>query len=160
VARYGKEYKDRVVARLLPPESASVDRVSSEVGVSGSTLERWLAEALEAASGGEPPRWVWTAAARLEAVIATAGLDETAKSAWCRVQGVYPQELAQWGESALSALGDPKATADAVSNGAQRRRVKELERELRRKDRALAEAAALLVLSKKLSAIFQEDGDE
>jgi hypothetical protein len=103
---------------------------------------------------------VWTAAARLEAVIATAGLDETAKSAWCRAQGVYPQELAQWGASALSALGDPKAAADAVSNGAQRRRVKELERELRRKDRALAEAAALLVLSKKLSAIFQEDGDE
>jgi transposase len=160
VARYGKEYKDRVVARLLPPESAPVDRVSSEVGVSSSTLERWLAEALEAASGGEPPRRVWTAAARLEAVIATAGLDETAKSAWCRAQGVYPQELAQWGASALSALGDPKAAADAVSNGAPRRRVKELERELRRKDRTLAEAAALLVLSKKLSAIFQEDGDE
>jgi hypothetical protein len=33
VARYGKEYKDRVVARLLPPESAPVDRVSAEVGV-------------------------------------------------------------------------------------------------------------------------------
>ena len=60
----------------------------------------------------------------------------------------------------LTCSGDPKAAADAVSNGAQRRRVKELERELRRKDRALAETAALLVLSKKLSAIFQEDGDE
>lgn len=137
-----------------------MERVSSEVGVSATTLERWLAEALEAASGGEPQRRVWTAAARLQAVIATAGLDETAKSGWCRGQGVYPQELAQWGASALSALGDPKAATDAASNGAQRRRVKELERELRRKDRALAEAAALLVLSKKLSAIFQEDGDE
>ncbi|PXW97069.1 hypothetical protein C7444_105168 [Sphaerotilus hippei] len=52
MARYGKEYKDRVVARLLPPESASVERVSAEVGVSASTLERWLAEALESASGG------------------------------------------------------------------------------------------------------------
>ena len=56
MARYGKEYKDRVVARLLPPESAPVERVSSEVGVSATTLERWLAEALEAASGGEPQR--------------------------------------------------------------------------------------------------------
>jgi transposase-like protein len=52
VARYGKEYKDRVVARLLPPESAAVERVSAEVGVSASTLERWLAEALESTSGG------------------------------------------------------------------------------------------------------------
>ncbi|SIS10242.1 hypothetical protein SAMN05421778_1531, partial [Sphaerotilus natans] len=89
MARYGKEYKDRVVARLLPPESAPVERVSAEVGVSTSTLERWLADALESASGGEPRR-VWTAAARLQAVIATASLDETAKSAWCREQGVYP----------------------------------------------------------------------
>lgn len=52
MARYGKEYKDRVVARLLPPESAPVERVSAEVGVSASTLERGLAEALESASGG------------------------------------------------------------------------------------------------------------
>jgi transposase-like protein len=159
VARYGKEYKDRVVARLLPPESASVERVSAEVGVSTSTLERWLADALESASGGEPRR-VWTAAARLQAVIATASLDETAKSAWCREQGVYPQELTQWGASALDALADPKAASSGASHGAERRRVKELERELRRKDKALAEAAALLVLSKKLSAIFQEDADE
>lgn len=161
MARYGKEYKDRVVARLLPPESAPVERVSAEVGVSASTLERWLAEALESASGGgEPARRVWTAAARLQAVIATASLDETAKSAWCREQGVYPQELTQWSASALDALADPKAVTGGASNGAERRRVKELERELRRKDRALAEAAALLVLSKKLSAIFHEDADE
>jgi transposase len=59
VARYGKEYKDRVVARLLPPESALVEQVSAEVGVSASTLEGWLADALESASGGgEPARRV------------------------------------------------------------------------------------------------------
>ena len=66
----------------------------------------------------------------------------------------------QWSASALDALADPKAATGGATDGAQRRRVKELERELRRKDKALAEAAALLVLSKKLSAIFQEDGDE
>ena len=151
MARYGKEYKDRVVARLLPPESAPVERVSAEVGVSAATLERWRAQALESASGGgEPARRVWTAAARLQAVIATASLDETAKSAWCREQGVYPQELTQWSASALDALAEPKAASGGAANGAERRRVKELERELRRKDRALAEAAALLVLSKNI----------
>lgn len=88
MARYGKEYKGPVVARSLPPESAPVERVSAEVGVSAATLERWRAQALESASGGgEPARRVWTAAARLQAVIATASLDETAKSAWCREQG-------------------------------------------------------------------------
>ena len=114
MARYGKEYKDRVVARLLPPESAPVERVSAEVGVSAATLERWRAQALESASGGgEPARRVWTAAARLQAVIATASLDETAKSAWCREQGVYPQELTQWSASALDALAEPKAASES-----------------------------------------------
>ena len=160
MARYGKDYKERVVARLLPPESSSVERVSAEVGVSAATLERWLAEALQASSGGEPVRRVWTAAARLQAVLATAALDETARSAWCREHGVYAQELAQWVASALGGLADPKVASRGTANTAERRRVKELERELRRKDKALAETAALLVLSKKLEAIFRADADE
>ena len=46
MARYGQAYKDRIVARLLPPESSAVEVVSREVGVSTATLERWRAEAL------------------------------------------------------------------------------------------------------------------
>jgi hypothetical protein len=46
VARYGQAFKDRVVARLLPPESASLDEVSLEVGVGAQTLQRWLSDAL------------------------------------------------------------------------------------------------------------------
>ena len=91
MARYGKEYKDRVVARLLPPESAPVERVSAEVGVSAATLERWRAQALESASGGgEPARRVWTAAARLQAVIATASLDGTYSPPSAPTQHVNP----------------------------------------------------------------------
>ena len=97
----------------------------------------------------------WTASARLEAVIATAALDEAARSAWCREHGVYPQQLAQWRSSATQALGGPEeARASPQQTRDARRRIKELERELRRKDKALAETAALLVLSKKVEAIF------
>jgi hypothetical protein len=46
-----------------------------------------------------------------------------------------------------------------VETKRDRRRIKELERDLNRKDKALAETAALLVLSKKLSAIFHEGAD-
>jgi transposase-like protein len=140
----------------LPPESAAVEAVSREVGVRAETLERWRAQALAEASGergGGVQRW--TAAARLEAVIATAAMDETARSAWCRERGVYPAELEAWKQDAIAGLGEPRA-ASAVEARQDRRRVKELERELRRKDRALAEAAALLVLSKKVAAILHE----
>ena len=157
MARYGKAFKDRAVARLLPPESTPVMTVSQEIGVSVSTLERWRAEAL-----GEPERErVWTATARLEAVIATAAMDEEAKSAWCREQGVYPSELEKWRASATTALAQPEeARASPQQTRRDHRRIKELERQLQRKDKALAETAALLVLSKKLSAILGEGADE
>jgi transposase-like protein len=159
VARYGQAYKDRIVARLLPPESSAVEVVSREVGVSVATLERWRAGALANGAGdrgGGSQRW--TAAARLEAVIATAAMDEAARSAWCREHGLYPSDLDGWKQDAIAGLGEPRA-ASAVEARQDRRRVKELERELHRKDKALAETAALLVLAKKLKAVFHDGED-
>ena len=144
------------MARLLPPESAAVEVVSREIGVSASTLERWRADALASGQRGG----VWTAAARLEAVLVTAAMSEAETAAWCRAQGVYPSELAHWRQAAQAALEDPSAAGAGSANAAERRRVKSLERELRRKDKALAEAAALLVLSKKLEALYPKDADE
>lgn len=145
------------MARLLPPESAPLEAVAREVGVRTHTLQRWRSDAL-AKPGGER---IWTAAARLEAVIATAALGEAARSAWCREHGVYPQQLQQWRASATQALAQPEeARASPQQTKQDRRRIKELERELRRKDEALAETAALLVLSKKVEAIFNKGEDE
>jgi transposase-like protein len=127
------------------------------VGFGSAPLDRWLFEALSRpARGGE-----CTAAARLEAVIVTAALDETGKSAWCREHGVYPDELHKWRTSATTALAEPEELrASPQATRQDKKRIKELERELLRKDRALAETAALLVLSKKVAAIFNKGEDE
>ena len=101
---------------------------------------------------------VWTAAARFDAVLITAAMDEATRSAWCRESGVYLQQLQQWRASATQALATPEeARASPSQTKEDRRRIKELEREVRRKDRALAETAALLVLSKKCEAIFKRN---
>jgi len=159
MARYGQQFKDNVVARLLPPQSSPVETVSAGIGISVGTLERWRADALVKASGGGhggPRRW--TPAARLDAVIATAAMDEASRAAWCRAQGLYPTDLDTWKQDAITGLGEPPGVETAEMKR-DRRRIKELERNLNRKDRALAETAALLVLSKKLSAIFHEGAD-
>ena len=142
---------------MLPPESAPLEAVAREIGVGVDTLERWRAEALS-----KPTRErTWTAAARLEAVIITAALDEAGRGAWCRVHGVYPQQLQQWRQAATQALAEPEeARASPQQTKQDRRRIKELEREIHRKDKALAETAALLVLSKKVAAIFNKDKGE
>ena len=156
MARYSEKFKGRAVARLLPPESAAVDVVAREVGIGSRTLERWRDDVLSMPARGR----AWTAAARLEAVIVTAALDETGKSAWCREHGVYPDELLKWRSSATTALAEPEELrASPQATRQDKKRIKELERELLRKDRALAETAALLVLSKKVAAIFNKGED-
>lgn len=139
---------------MLPPESASPQAVAREIGVGVDTLERWRSESLSK-PGKEK---VWTAAARFEAVITTAAMDEATRSAWCRENGVYPQQLQQWKASAVHSLAAPEeARASPLQTKQDKRRIKELERELRRKDKALAETAALLVLSKKYEAILSRN---
>jgi transposase len=144
---------------MLPPECASPEAVAHEIGVSAGTLERWRAQSLD-----KPVlKRQWTAAARLEAVICTALMDEASRNAWCRENGVYAQQLQQWRSSATQALAAPdEARASPLQTREDRRRIQALERELRRKDKALAETAALLVLSKKAEAIFNtsKGGDE
>ncbi len=157
MARYGQTFKDRAVARLLPPESAALELVAQEVGVGAGTLQRWREDAQTRPALGR----AWSAAARLQAVVTTAALPVTGKNAWCREQGIYPAELDKWCTSATAALADPQdARASPQATRQDRKRIKELERELLRKDRALAETAALLVLSKKVSAIFHRGEDE
>ena len=131
----------------MPPESAAIDLVAREMGIGAGTLERWREEARSRPARGR----AWTAAGRLEAVVTTAAMNEADTSAWCRSHGAYPQELAQWRASATTALAAPQEMrASPQATRADRLRIKELERELLRKDRALAETAALLVLSKKV----------
>ena len=110
MARYGNEFKARAVARLLPPESTPIPRLSQEIGVSVATLERWMSEA----------------AARLEAVIVTAAMDETQRSAWCREQGLFPADLQQWRQNAMAALSQPEeARASPQETRDDRRRIKD-----------------------------------
>ena len=157
MARYGQTFKDRAVARLLPPESAAIDVVAREVGIGADTLERWREDARSRPARGR----AWTAGGRLEAVITTAAMSEAARSAWCREHGVYPADLDKWRASCTTALADPEdVRASPQATRADRKRIKELERDLLRKDRALAETAALLVLSKKVAAIFNKGEDE
>lgn len=150
MARYGQRFKERAVARLLPPESGVLEVVAYDVGIGAGTLARWQDEIQAKVT----PTRGWTAEARLDAVITTAAMDEVGKSAWCREHGVFRSDLDTWRATATAALGVSKAAPASTGSVPDRQRIKELERNLLRKDRALAETAALLVLSKKIGAIF------
>jgi hypothetical protein len=131
--------------------------VSREIGIAMDTLKRWHADALSKPARGR----AWTAGARLDAVITTASMNEAGKSAWCREHGVFPADLALWRASCTTALSEPEEVrASPQATRQDHKRIKDLERDLKRKNAALAETAALLVLSKKLEAIFLKGEDE
>ena len=136
------------------------NRQATTAIINRSSVASMLVASSDGRPRGEPSRTANMPCVWATLVITTASMNETAKSAWCREQGVYAAELAQWLASATASLVDPsKASVRPQAKPQESRRIKELERNLLRKDRALAETLALLVLSKKVDAIFNKGED-
>ncbi len=125
------------------------------------TLSLWLKSAgkVPGVSSDEEPRAErkrpqdWSPQEKLTAVMEADGLSEVELGSWLRRKGLTEEHLRQWRELALSGFG-ARATR---GGGEDRKRVKELERELKRKDKALAETAALLVLQGKVQALWADE---
>ena len=91
----------------------------------------------------------WTAPEKLQAVIEAAGFPEAELGSFLRRQGLHEAQLQQWRQQVLAGLEQGLSRSSKKSTP-EVRRLRELERELARKDKALAETAALLVLKKRL----------
>ncbi len=160
--RYSEERKRAVLAKLMPPNNRSVEDVAREEGISVASLYLWRKKAraqgrLLPASMEGPEGW--SARDKFAVVVETAALNETELAEYCRSRGLYPEQVRAW-RAACEQAKDWALASERERNESRResaRRMKELERELRRKERALAEAAALLTLSKKARAIWGED---
>ena len=103
-----------------------------------------------------------SAAQKFTIVVEAAPLNAAELAEYCRKKGLYPEQIKAWRAACekanLSALEVAKQIRAAQA--ADRKRIQELERELRRKEKALAETAALLILLKKAAAIWGEEKDE
>jgi len=157
-----------MVKRLLGPEEISAYALSKEVGVPQSTLSRWAqrARTLERMSdkrkSSKQRQTHRTAEEKLRLVMESSRLSEEELGAFLRREGLHSADLDAWRRDALSGLGGSpkkKRTASTETVSATKKRLRELERELRRKDKALAEVTALLVLQKKLEAILGDEDD-
>ena len=128
--------------------------------MSQPTLSRWVRERrLGAMSEKQPKRCrAWTAAEKLRVVQEASKLSDDELGVFLRREGLHQPQLEEWTNSALAGLSPPKRSSRTKSPEAKR--IETLERELRRKDKALAEVTALLVLKKKLEAYYGvEDND-
>lgn len=149
----------------MPPNSVAVSKIAQDTGVSNVTLYKWRNTFRNkglAVPGDKQNAENWTAADKLAVVIETASMNEAQLGEYCRSKGLYPEQVTHWKASAISGY---QHSRDVEKDKAQSRqedktKIKRLESELRRKDKALAETAALLVLSKKLEAIWGESEED
>lgn len=162
---YPKERKEAVLKKMLPPINKTIPQIAKEEGISGATLYNWRkaarAEGRLMPDGDTSPAG-WNAADKFAAVLGTAAMNEAELSSYCRERGLYPEQITQW-RVACEQANDWDRTQTQQMKVARRddeQRIKELERDLRRKEKALAETAALLVLRKKAQAIWGEPEDE
>ena len=156
---YSLERKAAVLKRMLPPNNVAIRQLSREEGISEATLFSWRADArgkgqLLPDSDASPDGW--SSRDKFAAVLETAALNEADLSEYCRKRGLYPAQIAMWRVACEQANDWDRTSAARLGRATKedKKRVKDLERELARKDRALAETAALLVLRKKASAIW------
>lgn len=156
---YSKERRAAVIAKMLPPLRMPIPELSRQEGISEATLYKWRGEARAqgrlAPDAGEAPAG-WTSRDKFAAVVETASLNAEAIAAYCRERGLYPEQITAW-RAACEQANDrvlEVAADQARLSREDRKRMRELERELARKEKALAETAALLTLRKKAAAIW------
>jgi len=171
---YSKAFRTLMVQKMTVPDRPDVESLSAEVGVPQSTLYRWVADAgklipqIEVALSPtiehtqRPSRMKrpqdWSAEAKLVAVMEAAALSDEELGAFLRSKGIHEAQLQEWRELMLSGLNP--SSVQRTKTKRETKRVRELEKELRRKDKALAETAALLVLKKKVQEIWGDEDDD
>jgi transposase-like protein len=158
--KYVTEFKENIIARMLPPRSESVPSLSKETGISVNTLYTWRiqyrnSKRVSATSASVAPG-NHDSEEKLLAIIETASLSETELGEYCRRKGYYPEQIARWRASIVQGLSAPPNKADREQLQQQSKMIKQLHQELNRKEKALAETAALLVLGKKVAALWEE----
>lgn len=158
---YPKELRDSITARMLPPNNISVPELVRETGIPKDTLYTWRSKARK---GSAPalaiaPREL-SSDEKFNIVLEAASLNEMELGAYCRRKGIFKHMIEAWRETCKQAHTPLAHRADRTAMRTQKKTIKRLEMELRWKEKALAEAAALLILQKKVRSLWAEPEDE
>jgi transposase-like protein len=169
--RFTQSFKIQAVEKALSRHNdVSVKEIADALGIGYSTLQKWVKRSVEPSfeiiSGGnqnnmnkERRPQDWSLQDRLNMIIACSSLDTEAVSALCRQKGVYPHHVEKWKQDFVNGSGQDNSVQNKATVKTLKAQNGSLRKELNRKDKALAETAALLVLQKKVHEIWGADED-
>ena len=156
--RYSRRLRESLVARMTGPGGISATQLAREVGICQQTLSRWreAADSVDPMANKKRRPQDWSLEEILATVLEASQLPEPELGAFLRHKGLHRSHLEDWRTRLAGALQAPRGEGKPSPEA---KRVKALEKELGRKEKALAEAAALLVLQKKVRALWGEEDD-
>lgn len=171
VTKYTDAIKASVLSKALAPNAPGVIELAKEFNIPKATIYTWISNMSTKDNKNkhlqQRPK-DRTPAFKLQAVIDTIGKTEEEQSAYCRSHGIYSNHIEEWKQQILESLGTSTRTLGNDSNTKKNKAVHqklesemvELKRDLGRKDKALAELSALLVLKKKADLLWGESEDD
>ena len=163
--RYSPERKEAVLRKMMPPHNLTIRELAKEERISEATLYNWRQQARDKGllmPDAETSPEGWSARDKFAAVIESASFNEAELAEYCRKKGIYPEQLSRWRVACENANDWERANNRQLKKEKKkdRNRIRDLERELQRKEKALAETAALIVLQKKVKAIWGDHEEE
>ena len=165
MAKYSSEFKQNVLKQLFPPNNLSIKQLSDKEGVPAGTLYNWrqrkIHQGVAMPSSKAKTSDNWTAEQKLAAVVETYAMNAEELNSYCRTKGLYPEIIKSWREASISGCSNYSKNKHLESESLKQsnKKIRSLEKELHRKERALAETAALLTLGKKCDALWAEKED-
>lgn len=165
MTNYSQERKDAILKFLLPPYNMTISAVAKQENISTKNIYNWRRKA-EAAGKPVPGNKTlaedWSVETKLSVIIETATLTEAELSQYCREKGLYVEQVKRWKQEFLAGfLGDKQHQKDLLKQAkVDKLQIKELKKDLKYKEKALAETAALLVLRKKLNTLWQDESED
>jgi transposase-like protein len=165
VNKYPAERKEALLRQMMPPSNKPVSQIARENGISEQTLYTWRRELKNqgvAVPGNGKNAEDWTSEDKFAMVLEAAPLNAAELAEYCRRKGVFVEQIAAWRDvcSAANANATQKARDVREQSKQDKKRIRELETDLNRKEKALAEAAALLILRKKVRAIWGSNEED
>ena len=146
---YTEAFRAHMVRKMLPPNPITANALAAEVGLHQATLSRRLKEARTVGVMDKPAK-SWTTIEKLRVVVEASKLSNAALGEVLRREGIHEAQLKEWRLAAAVGFEPPRSNKKSFDA----QKIKALEREVLRKDKALAEAAALIILKKKAEAIW------
>jgi hypothetical protein len=165
VKHYSAERKEALLRQMMPPTNKLISELARENGISEQTLYTWRrnlkAQGVPVPGNGKNAE-EWSSKDKFGVVLETAGLNEAELAEYCRRKGLFIEQIAAWRTACQEANAHTaERTRDQREQSkADRKRIKQLEKELLRKEKALAEAAALIILRKKAQAIWGDPEED